>query len=124
MYNKIPTEINPTETSAKITYSISFDPEFCLLLREIRATSLSHMQDETLEVESNILAADKLRIKSDRYKRKGRSEASTSDSSTAHPQVDEFTKLVKSLSAKMEKLKFEGKQSYRNTQNDDNRGNF
>jgi hypothetical protein len=38
--------------------------------------------------------------------------------------VDELTKLVKSLSAEMEKLKFEGKQGYRNTQNTDNRGNF
>jgi hypothetical protein len=32
--------------------------------------------------------------------------------------------LVKSLSAEMEKLKLEGKQTYRNTQNVDNRGNF
>jgi hypothetical protein len=124
MYNKIPTEINPTETSAKITYASAFDPEFFLLLRERRATSLAHMQDATLEVESNILAADKLRSKYDRDRRKGRVEASTSDSSVAHPQVDELTKLVKSLSAEMEKLKFEGKKSYRNTQNVDNRGNF
>jgi ribonuclease HI len=124
MYNKIPTEINPTETSAKITYASAFDPEFCLLLRERRATSLAHMQDATLEVESNILAADKLRSKYDRDRRRGRSEASTSDSSAAHPQVDELTKLVKSLSAEMEKLKFEGRQSYRNPQNVDNRGNF
>jgi hypothetical protein len=124
MYNKIPTEINPTETSAKITYANAFDPEFFLLLRERRATSLAHMQDATLEVESNILAADKLRSKYDRDRRKGRVEASTSDSSAAYPQVDELTKLVKSLSAEMEKLKFEGKQSYRNPQNVDNRGNF
>jgi hypothetical protein len=124
MYNKIPTEIKPTETSAKITYASAFDPEFCLLLRERRATSLAHMQDATLEVESNILAVDKLRSKADRDRRKGRSEASTSGSSAAHPQVDELTKLVKSLSAEMEKLKFEGKQSYRNPQNVDNRGNF
>jgi hypothetical protein len=38
--------------------------------------------------------------------------------------VDELTKLVKSLSAEMEKLKFEGKQGYMNTHNNDNRGNF
>jgi hypothetical protein len=50
MYNNIPTEINPSETSAKITYAISFDPEFCLLLRERRDTSLAHMQDAALEV--------------------------------------------------------------------------
>jgi hypothetical protein len=30
MYKKIPTEIKPIETSAKITYASDFDPEFCL----------------------------------------------------------------------------------------------
>jgi hypothetical protein len=58
MYNKIPAEIKPTEASAKITYASAFDPDFCLLLRERRATSLAHMQDAALEVESNILAVD------------------------------------------------------------------
>jgi hypothetical protein len=82
------------------------------------------MQDAALEVESNILAADKIRGKYDRDKRKGRAEASTSESFVVHPQVDELTKLVKSLSVEMEKLKLEGKQNYRNTQNVDNRGNF
>jgi hypothetical protein len=38
--------------------------------------------------------------------------------------VDELTKLVKSISVEMEKLKFEGKQGYRNAKNADNRGNF
>jgi ribonuclease HI len=55
---------------------------------------------------------------------KERSEASTSGPSASHPQVDELTKLVKSLSAEMEKLKFEGKQGYKSAQNTDNRGNF
>jgi hypothetical protein len=48
MYNKIPTKINPTETSAKITYASAFDPDFFLLLRERRSTSLAHMQDAAL----------------------------------------------------------------------------
>jgi hypothetical protein len=57
MYNKIPTEIKPSEASAKISYASAFGPDFCLLLREIRATSLSQMQDAAIEVESNVLAA-------------------------------------------------------------------
>jgi hypothetical protein len=81
MYNKIPAEIKPTEASAKITYASAFDPDFCLLLRERRATSLAHMQDAALEVESNILAVDRLRNKADRDRGRGRSEASTSSSS-------------------------------------------
>jgi hypothetical protein len=82
------------------------------------------MQYAVVEVEYNIVASDQLRVKSDRDRRKSRTEASTSDSSIVHPQVDELTKLVKSLSAEMEKLKFEGKRTYRNTQNVDNRGGF
>jgi hypothetical protein len=124
MYNKIPVEIKPTEASAKITYASAFDPDFCILIRERRDTSLAHMQDETLEVESNVLVVDRLRNKTDRDRGRGRSEASTSGSSASHPQVDELTKLVKSISAEMDKMKFEGNQGYKNAQNVDNRGNF
>jgi hypothetical protein len=69
------------------------------------------MKDVSLEVESNILAVDKLRSKDDRDRRKGRCEASTSGSSAAHPQVNELAKLVKSLSAEVERLKLEGKRA-------------
>jgi hypothetical protein len=61
MYNKIPAEINPSEASAKITYASAFDPDFFLLLRERRTTTLAHIQDAAMEVESNILVVDRLR---------------------------------------------------------------
>jgi hypothetical protein len=67
------------------------------------------MQDVSLEVKSNILATDKLRGKYDRDRRKQNIEDSTSHASTTNPQVDELTKLVKSLSVGMEKLKLEGR---------------
>jgi hypothetical protein len=88
MYNKIPAELKPSEASAKITYASAFDPHLCLLNRVTRVTSLDNMQDASLEVESNVLAVNRLRRKSDRDKGRGRSEASTSSSSIAHPQVD------------------------------------
>jgi hypothetical protein len=109
MYNKILVEIKPTETSAKITYSSPFDPDFFLLLREIRATSLAHMKDATLEVDSNILAVDKIRSKTNRERKKGRSKPSTFGSSVAPPQMDEVAKLLKSLFSRMERLELEGK---------------
>ena len=89
----------------KITYANVVDSEFCLLLREIRSPSLVHMQYVALEVKSNIVALDKIRGKSDRDRRKNRVEASNSDSSVVHSQVDELTKLVKSLSSEIDKLK-------------------
>jgi len=124
MYNKILTEVKPSEASAKITYDSDFDLDFCLLLRERRATSLAHMQDVALEVESNVLAVGRLRNKADRDRGRGISEASTFGSSASHPQVDELTKMVKSLSAEMEKMKFEGKQGYKSAQNVESIGNF
>jgi hypothetical protein len=124
MYNKIPIEIKPTEASAKITYASAFDPDFFLLLRERRTTSLAHMQYETLEVESNIPAVGRLGNKDSKDRGRGRVEASTSSSSAPPPQMDEVTKLLKSLSARMERLELEGKKMYKNPQNVDNRGNF
>jgi hypothetical protein len=124
MYNKIPIEIKPTKSSAKITYASAFDPNFYLLLRERRATSLAHMQYVALEVESNILEVDRLRNKSDRDRGRGRFEASTSSSLALPPQIDEVTKLLKSLSARMERLELEGKKTYKNPQYVDNRGKF
>jgi hypothetical protein len=107
-----------------MTYASAFDPEFFLLLRERRATSSAHMQDETFEVESNILVVEKLRSKDDRDKRKGRSEALNSSSSADPPQMDEVTKMLKSLYARMERLELEGNLSHRNPQNVYNRGSF
>ena len=50
MYNKIPAEINPSEASTQISYASAFDPDFYLLLRERRATSLAQMKDAAIEV--------------------------------------------------------------------------
>jgi hypothetical protein len=124
MYNKIPDEIKPNETSTKITYVSEFNPDFYLLWRERRSPSLVHIKDDALEVESNIVASDKLSGKYDRDRRNNRAKASISDSSIVHCQVDELTKLVKSLSTNIEKLKSEGKHTYINAQNIDNRGNY
>jgi len=48
MYSRIPAEIKPTETSAKLTYANAFDHEFYLLLRERRPIALLNMQDAAL----------------------------------------------------------------------------
>jgi hypothetical protein len=82
MYNRIPPEIKPSEASAKITYSSAFDPSFCLLLRERRATTLALMQDAAVEVESNMLAVDRLRSAAGKNIPQSRSEAFPSGSSS------------------------------------------
>jgi hypothetical protein len=98
----------------KITYASTFDPDFYLLLRERRATTLAHIQDATVEVESNILVVDRLRSKANRDIPKRRVEASSSHSSPLPPQMDEVTKVLKSLLARMERWELEGKPMYIN----------
>jgi uncharacterized small protein (DUF1192 family) len=124
MYNKIPLEIKPSEASAQISYVGAFDPDFCLLLRERRATSLAQMEDAAIEVESNMLAADRLRNKADADRRKGKLEASTSGPSLPHPQVDELTQMMKLLSEEMERLKVERKKMKKGPQSTENKGGF
>ena len=74
MYGRIPAEIKPYETSTKLTYANSFDHDFSLHLRERRLVTLLNMQKSTLEVESNILALNRLKEHSYHqvYDRKGK----------------------------------------------------
>jgi hypothetical protein len=82
------------------------------------------MKYAAIEVESNALVVDRLRNKADAYRRKGRFEASTSSPSVPHPQVDELTKMVKSLSTEMERMKVEGRQAYKGLKNTKKKGGF
>ena len=104
MYSKIPVEVKPTPTSAKLTYSNAFDSDFYLLLRERRCATLARIQEATLEVESNIMAAGKLKGHANRRRQRG--EASSS-SSSSEPKIEKMTKMIESLAAKISKLKVE-----------------
>lgn len=122
MYKKIPAEIKPSKAFVNITYASAFDPDFYLLLRERRVTTLAHMQDAVVEVESNILFVDRLGNAASRNISKKRPEASSSNSSPLPFQIDETARVLKSLSTRMERWELEGKPMYRNPQNADGRG--
>ena len=111
MYGRIQAEIKPSETSAKLTYANGFDHEFSLLLRERRPVTLLNMQESALEVESNILASNRLKGNTAQqiYDRKGKKEAATgvSTSHSTEGKIDEMAKLVKILTAKINKLELE-----------------
>jgi hypothetical protein len=114
MYGRIPDEIKPTEASAKITYANAFDAKFSLLLRERRSTTLLSMQEATIEVESNILASDRLKTRSEKDKKKQREDSpASSNPTTSDPKLDEMTKTLKDLTSEIAKLKWESKQPNR-----------
>ena len=84
MYGRIQTEIKPYETSAKLTYAISFDHAFSFHLGEIRSVTLLNMQEAALQVESNILASNRLKKYSyhQGYEQKGKKETIPSTSTS------------------------------------------
>jgi hypothetical protein len=111
MYGRILDKIKPTESSAKIMYANAFDAELSLLLRERRYTTLMSMQEVAIEVESNILASDKLKTRSDKDKKKQRKYSlASSNLATYDPKLDEMTKTSKDLIFEIDKLKWESKQ--------------
>ena len=111
MYGRIPVEIKNSETSAKLTYANAFNHEFSLHLRERRPVSLLNMQEAALEVESNILASNRLKVNSyhQNYDRKGKKEVApvVSTSQLVDSKINEIEKLVKILTAKLTKLELE-----------------
>jgi predicted component of viral defense system (DUF524 family) len=115
MYSKISDEIKPTETSTKITFSNAFDADFSLLLRERRSTTLSLMHEATIEVESNILAVEKLNSRGDRDMKKQREELPSSSHTTFDSKMDEMAKMLETLTSEMARLKMETKQLRRPT---------
>jgi hypothetical protein len=63
LYNKIPAEVKPSQPATKVTFVGAFEPDFSLLLRERRSVDLTKMQDDVVEIESNMMASGKLKAK-------------------------------------------------------------
>ena len=91
MYNRMPVEVRPTPASAMITYAKAFDSQFCLLLRERRSASLADMQAVAFEVETNVVAAERLEGDAER-----RSQGGVS-SSSSEPEIDELARMIEFL---------------------------
>ena len=104
MFSKILAEIKPTNTSTKITYVNDFYFEFYLLLRERRSSSLSLMQDASLEVESNIVASQKLKGKVERRKQ----SSDPLGPSSSENKMEKMDNMLENLTADMSKLKDRG----------------
>ena len=65
LYNKILAEVKPSQPATKVTFVGAFDPDFALLLRERRSIDITKMQDDALEIESNMMASGKLKAKTE-----------------------------------------------------------
>jgi hypothetical protein len=63
VYNSIPVEVKPPTGVAQLWYADSFDNYFALLLRERRSTSLNAIMSNIVEVEVNMMASGKIKLR-------------------------------------------------------------
>jgi hypothetical protein len=111
LYNKIPVEVKPSQPAAKVTFVGAFDHDFTLLLRERRSVDLTKMQDDALEIESNMMASGKLKAKIEtgnkenrKFKEQGGSLGSGKSSGD---KINEMARVIRELSNKISKMELE-----------------
>jgi hypothetical protein len=111
LYHKIPAKVKPSQPAAKVTFAGSFDSNFALLLRKIISTSLAGMQDDSIEIESNMMASGKFKIKFEmgaREPRHFKEYGGPSESRKfAEEKMDEMAKIIKDLSNKISRMEIE-----------------
>jgi hypothetical protein len=111
LYNKILVEVKPSQPAAKVTFVGAFDPDFALLLRERRSTDLTKMQDDALEIESNMMASGKLKAKietGNKENRKFKEQGGSSGSGkSSGDKIDEMARVIRELSNKISKMELD-----------------
>jgi hypothetical protein len=111
LYNKIPAAVKPSEPSAKVTFAGAFEPDFALLLRERRGATLNRMQDDVVEIESNMMASGKLKAKveiTNRDNRRYKEPAGPSRSNRyTDDRVDDMAQIIKDLSNKISRMELD-----------------
>ena len=106
IYHKITTEVKHSQPTAKVTFAGAFDSDFALLLRERRSTTLARMQDDAIEIESNMMASRKLKTKVDmgtREPRNFKEQAGPFGSG----KISSEEKIIKDLSNKISRMEME-----------------
>ena len=111
LYNKIPIEVKPSQPAAKVTFTGSFEPDFALLLRERRRADLTQMQDDAVEIESNMMASGKLKMKIETWNRKMkrfREQAGPSRSGrSSDEKMDDMANIIKYFSNKISRMELD-----------------
>jgi ribonuclease HI len=115
LYNKIPVEVKPSQPAAKVTFAGAFEPDFALLLRERRGADLTRMQDDAVEIESNMMASGKLKMKiemGNRETKRFREQAGPSGSGrSSDDKMDDMARIIKELSNKISRMELDQSKS-------------
>ena len=108
VYNSIPNDIKPSPGAAKLHYPEVFDNDFALFLRERKSTTLLAMFTDALEVEANMMACGKIKLREDVDRRKGREEL-PSTSVVSSPNDVKFEMMLKTMENLMGRLTMEAR---------------
>jgi hypothetical protein len=111
LYSKIPAEVKPSQPATKVTFAGAFDPEFDLLLRERRSLDLSKMQDDAVEIESNMMASGKLKAKTENvnkeYKKFKEQGGPSGLGKSSGDKLEEMARVIRELLNKILKMELE-----------------
>lgn len=120
LYHKIPSMIQPIETTSMVAYSAAFEPDFVVALWERRSITLLLMQADAVALEGNLLAAGKIKCtgnqwpeekrkkKKDKKKRKNDPKPSTSVKDSPEVKIEEMSRIIRNLSNKITRLEVKG----------------
>jgi hypothetical protein len=111
LYNNISVEVKPSQPATKVTFAGDFDHDFALLLRERRLIDLTNMQDDALEIESNMMASGKLKTKfetGNKGTRRYRDQWGPSGSGrSSEDKIDDMARIIKELSNKISRMELD-----------------
>jgi hypothetical protein len=111
LYKKIPAEFKSSQPVAKVTSAGAFEPDFALLLRKRRGATLNRMQDDIVEIESNMMASGNLKAKietGNQETKRFREQAGSSESNrSTYDNVDDTARVIKELSNKISRMELE-----------------
>jgi hypothetical protein len=115
LYNKIPVEVKPSQPAAKVTFTGDFEPDFSLLLRERRGADLTQIQDDTVEIKSNMMASGKLKTKIETGNRETkcfREQACPFGfGRSSDDKMDDMARIIKELSNKISRMELDQSKS-------------
>jgi hypothetical protein len=108
MYNNIPVKVKPSHPAAKVIFTGAFETDFALLLRERQGATLTRMQDDAVEIESNMMASSNLKDRIEMWNRETRcfrEQAGPSGSNrSTDDKMDDMARVIKELSNKISRM--------------------
>jgi hypothetical protein len=111
LYHNIPTEVKPFQPTTKVTFIGAFEPDFSLLLRERRSVALEGMEDDTIEIESNMMASCKLKSKVEKgtkEPKRFREQVTPSGSRrSTEEKMNDMAKIIKYFSNKISRMELD-----------------